>query len=153
MPKTEGDPLGPGFEWRLSTELNRVRPRWSSPRYLKAAPHRVGTWRLAPTGLVVGVIGILALSAFAATGSANPVVWERRIVTTIQPIVLPEVTPVSPVNPAPAQREVAPAPEPTSHEETPPKTQGTSESPEPSQRPSGGDDHSGSHESSGSAGD
>jgi hypothetical protein len=98
---------------------------------------------------VVGLIGILALSAYAATGSANPVVWEQRIVTTIQPVVVPETTPITPVNPTPAQREVAPAPEPTSHEDSPPKTQGSSESPEPSQRPSGGDDHSGSHEPAG----
>src|SRR6267378_2880084 len=113
MSKTESDPLGRSFEWRLSNELNRVRPRWSSPRYLDATPHRVGAWRLAPAALVAGVIGILALSAFAATGSANPVVWEQRIVTTIQPIVVPEVT--SAPTQAPV-REVAPAPEPVSHE-------------------------------------
>ena len=148
MPKTENDGLGPAFEWRLSAELDRVRPRWSSPRYLNSPPHRVGAWRVAPAGLVVGVIGILALSAYAATGSANPVVWEERIVTTIQPLAVPQ-TPVSPANPTPAQREVAPAPEPTSHDESSPRG---SESPEPSQR-TGGDDHSGSRESSNPAGD
>ena len=52
MSKTESDPLGRSFEWRLSNELNRVRPRWSSPRYLDATPHRVGAWRLAPAALV-----------------------------------------------------------------------------------------------------
>ena len=149
MPKTEGDPLGPGFDWRLSVELNRVRPRWSSPRYLNAPPHRVGAWRLAPVGLVAGVIGILALSAYAATGSANPVVWEQRIVTTIQPIMVPEAT--SAPTPAEPQREVAPAPEPTSHDNGPPKAEGT-ESSEPSQH-SGGDDHSGTRETSNPAGD
>lgn len=151
MPRTEGGPLGPAFDWRLSVELNRVRPRWSSPRYLNAHPRRIGAWRLAPAGLAAGVIGILALSAYAATGSANPVVWEQRIVTTIQPLVVPEATPIAPAPPTPAQREVAPAPEPASNEDSPSKTDG-GESSEPSQH-SGGDDHSGSKETSNPAGD
>lgn len=151
MPKIEGDPLGRGFEWRLRAELDRVRPRWSSPRYLNAPPHRVGAWRLAPAGLVVGVVGILALSAYAATGSANPVVWEQRIVTTIQPIVVPETIPIAPSNPTPAQREVAPAPQPNSNKQTAPRPK-TSNSPEPSHKP-GGDDHSGSKDDPNPAGD
>jgi hypothetical protein len=108
MPKTERDPLGEGFDWRLRAELNRIQPRFSSPRYLSPDAHRIGTWRLAPAGLALGIIGILGLSAYAATGSANPVVWTQRIVTTIEPnVVEPPPTPTS--NPTPTQRGVAPA--------------------------------------------
>ena len=85
MPKTEGDPLGPAFERRLRGELDRVQPRFSPPRYLSAG-NRPLVRRFAPVGLAVSVVGILALSAFAATGSPNPVVWTEHVVTVIHPI-------------------------------------------------------------------
>ena len=43
MPKTDTDPLGPYFGWRLRAELDRVQPPFSSPRYVQI--HRVGAWR------------------------------------------------------------------------------------------------------------
>jgi hypothetical protein len=85
MPKTEGDPLGPAFERRLRGELDRVQPRFSPPRYLSAG-NRPLVRRFAPVALAVSVVGILALSAFAATGSPNPVVWTEHVVTVIHPI-------------------------------------------------------------------
>ena len=84
MPKTDDDALGPALERRLRRELNRVQPRFSSPRYASAAHPRVRTWRLAPVALGVSLVSILALSAFVATGSANPVVWTQRVVTVIE---------------------------------------------------------------------
>jgi len=151
MPKTDTDPLGPYFGWRLRAELDRVQPPFSSPRYVQT--HRVGAWRLAPAVLAIGIAGILGLSAYAATGSANPAVWTERAVTVIhqappsptsepiQPPSQPKAAP--PVAPKPTQRaESTEPPEPTNRPEP-------SESPEPSQspEPSGGD-----HEGSGSGG-
>ena len=84
MPKTDRDPLGPGFEWRLRHALDRVQPRHSSPRYQSAATPAVRSWRLAPAALALALVGVLAMSAYAATGSANPAVWTRQAVTVIQ---------------------------------------------------------------------
>src|SRR5207244_12667413 len=79
MPKTEDDPLGPGFVRRLRGELDSIRPRSSSPRYLtQGGPVRL---RIAPAVLAVSLVAILALSLFAATGSPNPVVGRAPEVT------------------------------------------------------------------------
>lgn len=126
MPRTDQDPLGEGFKWRLRAELNRVVPRYPSPRYLSpAARHRLGPRRIAPVGLSAGVIGIVALTAYAATGSPNPVVWTERIVTTVQPNATTEGGSSPAPSPAPSQHAVAPPPaapptdqaEPTPHAE------------------------------------
>src|SRR5256885_16182744 len=79
MPKTEGDPLGPEFARRLRGEMDRIEPRFSSPRYLGASRRRV-TWRLAPAALALSLVAILGLTAYAATGSPNPVVWTEDVV-------------------------------------------------------------------------
>jgi hypothetical protein len=135
MPKTEIDPLGSDFESRLRSELDGIQPRFSSPRYLSAGRHHVGSWRFAPAGLAVGIVGILALSAYAATGSANPVVWTQRIVTTIQPNVAPEASPTPASNPTPSEHSVAPVERP----EATPRAE-PSDHAEPSPQPSPGSD-------------
>ncbi len=135
MSSTDQDPLGEGFKWRLRAELNRVVPRYSWPRYTSAAArHRLATWRIAPVGLTAGVIGIAALTAYAATGSPNPVVWTERIVTTVQPNGTTEAGPSPAPSPSPSEHEVAPPPAaPPTHEAEP--TPEPSEGPEGSPRP------------------
>jgi len=153
MPKTDDDALGPALERRLRRELNRVQPRFSSPRYASAAHPRVRMWRLAPVMLGVSLVSILALSGFVATGSANPVVWTQRVVTVI------ESNPPPTSEPSPAQPKAAPpagaahtpehqAPatsEPREDSETPEPGR----TPEPTESPEPSDSHSGS----GGAGD
>jgi len=131
MPKTDDDALGPALERRLRRELNRVQPRFSSPRYASAAHPRVRTWRLAPVALGVSLVSILALSGFVATGSANPVVWTERVVTVIESNPPPTSEP-SPAQPKAAPREGSETPEPG-------RTPEPTESPEPSDSHSGSD--------------
>jgi hypothetical protein len=157
MPKTEDDPLGRRFDTRLRAELDRVQPRWSSPRYL--APARIRAWRLAPAALAVALTGLLGITAYAATGSANPAVWTERVVTVIHP-ALPSSTPEStqpPIVPR-AGPPVAPihaaTPEPTEKAEPTEQPEPTnrpepSDSPEPRGSPGPPGDHSGSNSNRG----
>ena len=155
MPKTDDDSLGPVLQRRLRRELDRVQPRFSSPRYLSHPRQHVGTWRFAPVALAVSLAGILALSAFVATGSANPVVWTQRVVTVI------EANPTQNPQPSPVERKAAPAtlathqPEhlapSTSEPAEPAETPEPRRSAEPGESPEAGDHHSGSS-SSGSSG-
>ncbi len=138
------DPLDPELASRLRAELDRVQPRYTAPRY-QAAPSRPLTWRFAPAALVASVISMLALSAYAATGSPNPADWGRDVVTIIQsssttptPSLSPTVRPTPVRTPTPQESE-----KPAEHE-----------SPEPTPEPS--DDHSGEssgHDGSGSSGE
>ena len=158
MPKTDPDPLGPHFNWRLRAELDRVQPRFSSPRYLShGAGGRVGAWRFAPAALAIGLAGILGLTAYAATGSTNPAVWTERAKSVIEAVPPSSESTPSPARPQAAppaapvrQSPAAPAerPEPTEQPE-PSNTAEPRESPEPSPSPEPTDNHSGS----GSSGD
>jgi hypothetical protein len=140
MPRTDPDPLGDGFKWRLRAELNRVRPLYSSPRYLSPARNRIGTWRFAPAGLAAGVASLLALTAFAATGSPNPVVWTEKIVTTIETQPAPEPTSTQEPTPEPSRH----APPPASPNEAQPSQEAEpSQRSEPSPTPEHGDDGGG----------
>ena len=164
MPKTEDDPLGPEFSRRLRGELDRVQPRFSSPRYLAASGRRV-TWRLAPAVLGVSLIGILALSLFAATGSPNPVVWTERVVTVIHPNAAtptPSATPQEHRGAPPAtpsqQGEHNSSPEPSERAEPTEQPEPTgrpepAESPEPAQSHSGDSSQVRSHSGSSGGGD
>lgn len=136
---TNPDPFGDDFIRRLSAELTGVRPPSSTPRYLSTPTHRIAAWRLAPAGLAAGVIGLLGVTAYAATGSPNPVVWTQQIVTKIEPTTAPEPKPVTTTTEAPEPRE---APQPTERAEP-------TERPEPAETsgPARGDD-SGSPEQS-----
>ena len=127
MPRTDSDPFGDGLKWRLRAELNRVQPPYSSPRYLSTARHSVAVWRVAPAALAAAIVGMLGLTAYAATGSPNPVVWTQHIMTRIEPNSVPESSPAM-TSPTPAH--VAPAaPAPPSHQAQP------TEQPEPSEEP------------------
>ncbi len=139
MPKTDDDPLGPGFEWRLRAALDRVQPPAGAPRYASQPAPAVRSWNLAPAALVAAIAALAVLTGFAATGSANPAVWTERAVSTIQSGGhAPQpggATPASPsASPRPAPS-AAPSHEPESEPPSQPKP---AESPEPS---------SGSHES------
>ena len=148
MRKTDGDPLGPGFDWRLRAALDKVEPLFSAPRY-QTAP-RFNVWRLAPAGVALASMLLLALTAAAATGSADPAVWTQRATTTIQSVghppeasPSPESSPsqpqtpprAAPVNP-PARSTARPTPPPSgSHEgpgtHSPEPSENRSHSPEP----------------------
>ncbi len=119
MPKTENDPLGPRFVWRLRFELDRVQPRFSPPRYATRA--RVSPWRFAPFALAIGITGILGLTAYAATGSANPVVWTERARSVIEAVPL---SPTPELTQSPGQPKANPPAAPT-----------RGASPKPSERP------------------
>ena len=142
------DPFGPDLEDRLRADLDRVRPLHSSPRYLSTTAASTG-WRLAPAVLAAGVIGILALSAFVATGSPNPAVWTQRIVTTVVPNGGPESTPLPTQGQAPSPHAAAPAPAPPTERTEPTASAEPSEpaeaspTPEPSGSPEPGDSHDG----------
>jgi hypothetical protein len=153
MSKTEGDPLGPTFTWRLRAALDRVVPPQTPPRYLSAANASAAPLRFAPAALAAAVAGIVALAAFATTGSANPVVWTQRVTSTIgsaghapAAVPSPEVSP-SPRNESPHPPAAAPPAHTPEHEASPQpepsETPERSPSPEPHQSPEPSDDHSG----------
>ncbi|HSP10153.1 MAG TPA: hypothetical protein VLU92_11215 [Candidatus Dormibacteraeota bacterium] len=147
MSKTEGDPLGPAFTWRLRSALDRVTPPRTPPRYLSASIARSAPLRFAPAALAAALAGVVVLAAFATTGSANPVVWTQRAVSSIEsaghtPAVVPgpesspspgTESPQAPAVAAPThapEHEGSPQPEPSEAPERSPSPQ-PRESPEP----------------------
>jgi hypothetical protein len=137
MSKTDRDSLDPMLQARLRAELSAVRPPSSEPRYASAAaPIRV--WRLAPLMLAIAFTGILALTAFAATGSPNPAVWTNRVETVINP---PAPSPSPESEPAQPQSQGAPATAPA-HKPTAPPTERAEPSGSPAhESPEPSDDH------------
>lgn len=107
MPKTD-DLLGPGFAWRLRAALDRVQPPHDAPRYLSVNPGgtlRTVSMRAAPA-VAVGVAGLL-LTAYAATGSPNPVIWTQNAASAITSIThAPEPSPMAEPGSAPVQEPV-----------------------------------------------
>jgi hypothetical protein len=143
-------PIAPGFDWRLKAALDRITPPAVMPRYAMAKPFK--PWRLAPIALAGAATVLLALTAVAATGSANPVVWSQRAASTIEavgharetspsPVPSPEKTPntarSAPAAPPPHRSESKPTAKPTERPEEPSRSTSTS-SPNPT------DEHSGS---------
>lgn len=132
MPMNKRYAVNPIFEWRLRATLDRVRPPWSPPRY-QTALAVARPWRLAPVLLAGAATVLLALTATAATGSPNPVVWTQRATTTIESVGhAPDVAPSpesSPQQPHANPRAALPAP--PSHE--PQHT--AAQRPEPSDHP------------------
>jgi outer membrane biosynthesis protein TonB len=137
MPIPEPEMLGPALERRLKAALDRVTPPsplLASARY-KAAAARLPrkAWRLAPALVGIGAAGI-ALTAAAATGSPNPVVWTERAGSVIQSVGhIPATSPKATHKPEPSD-EARPGqvggpgrPTPTAH--------GDGESPEPTEKP------------------
>lgn len=120
MPNTDPGGLDPGLKARLRAELDRIRPPATSPRYL-ALGRSLRAGRLAPVALAATFTGILALTAVAATGSPNPVVWSQRVQTVINP-----------PSPSPTNEESPTAPQSHTDEQSPAAHQ---ESPEPTERP------------------
>jgi uncharacterized membrane protein YgcG len=149
------DPLGPDLTARLKAELDRVEPRHTSPRYL-SSPMRPLTFRLAPALLAASVIGILALSAFVATGSPNPVVWGERVVTVLQPGApsSDDDHTVPGATPSHSPERESPEPTETAEPQETPGGEGSSESgssPEPAQSAEPSDTTSGEGSSGGSS--
>ena len=126
MPNPEEDEL----RRRLTEALDKVEPRFSTPRYLSAQPRSLG-WRLAPAVIATLALSVLVVSAYARTGSVNPAVWTQSVVNV-----------VAPAAPSPTGEPTKPTEQPTSkpdasHEESPEPAQSPEprESPEPSQSP------------------
>lgn len=118
---------------RLAEALDSVHPPYSTPRYLKARPGALA-WRLAPAVLAVTALSALVLTAYAGTGSPNPVVWTEKFVNVVAPpLPSPAGETTKSPNQAPSSK---PAPMPTHHESPEP-----SESPEPRQSPEPSDGH------------
>jgi outer membrane biosynthesis protein TonB len=122
---------------RLTAALDAMRPPYSAPRYA-AARRRSLAWRLAPAVLAVTALSGLVLSAYAGTGSPNPVVWTEKVVNVVQPPApppIPEQTqPARQKSPSPKAAAPSSAP---SHHESPEAAQ----SPEPRESPEPTDDH------------
>ncbi|HUZ86245.1 MAG TPA: hypothetical protein VNF26_04790 [Candidatus Baltobacterales bacterium] len=152
MSKTERDSLGPAFDWRLRSALDRVAPPHTPPRYLSASVARSAPFRFAPAALAAAVAGVVALAAFATTGSANPVVWTQRAASSLESAGhSPALVPILQMSPSPQtesprppaaapparapEHEASPNPEPSQAPER-------SSSPEPGESPGPGD-HSG----------
>jgi hypothetical protein len=125
--------VNPVFEWRLRAALDQVTPLWSPPRY-QTARALARPWRLAPVVVAGAATVLLALTATAATGSPNPVVWTQRATTTIESVGHPaEAAPnpePSPEQPHANPRAAVPAP-PTHQSQHAAPTQ----RPEPSDHP------------------
>jgi eukaryotic-like serine/threonine-protein kinase len=156
------DPFGAELQARLRRNLDEVKPPYSSPRYLSASARPLA-WRLAPAALAVSLVGMLAVSAFFATGSANPAVWGEKVVTIIEsssttPSPQPSPTtdgqpPVAgpshePEHESPEPSDAADPTEPEEHESPQP-----SPSPESSGSSDSGDGHSGEGSPDDSGGD
>jgi hypothetical protein len=107
MSKTD-DLLGPGFAWRLRAALDRVQPPQNAPSYLSVTPRgalRTVFLRAAPA-VAVGVAGLM-LTAYAATGSPNPVIWTQNAASAITSIThAPEPVPTAEPSSAPVQEPV-----------------------------------------------
>jgi len=141
------DPMGPGFEWRLKAALDRVTPPSVRPRY-QSATAGIRPLPLAPFMLAAAATALLALSATAATGSPNPVIWTERATTTIESVSHPPATVNNPdpsPNRSPKSTRGAPAAPSTRQPE-----HSASPRPEPSESPEPTPSHDGDHSESGS---
>ena len=141
-------PIAPGFDWRLKAALDRITPPPVIPRYAMAKPFK--PWRLAPIALAGAATVLLALTAVAATGSANPVVWSQRAASTIEAAGHTHETPPSPTpspEKSPSTSRSAPAAAPTHGSTSKPTAKPTERPEQPSRStpsPNPTDEHSGS---------
>jgi len=135
MPNADDDEL----RRRLTDALDRVQPPYSTPRYASARPRSLA-WRLAPAVLAVTALSALVLSAYAGTGSPNPVVWTEKVVNVVQP----PAQSTNPTEQTQPSHQQSPSPK-AADTSTPPPTHNESaepaQSPEPSESPEPTDDH------------
>jgi hypothetical protein len=150
MPNTEQDSMDRGLEWRLKAALDRVTPPSSSPRYASTVMGGARAWPLGPALVAAGAtMVLLAVTATAATGSPNPVVWAERAGTTIQSVghtpeaspspepspETPHTAPAAPTQPAhDTEHDTTQAPEPQDSQE-PRETRERPEPPDSSSHP------------------
>lgn len=146
MPIPEQNTLGPDFDRRLKAALDKVAPPsplLSNARYRTAAAMLPGrAWRLVPV-LVAVVAAGAALSAAAATGSANPVVWTQRAGSAIESVSRPVASPKVAHTPRPqpsggsssGQATGPGRPTPSGHEQEPTERPEASPRPQPSPSP------------------
>jgi hypothetical protein len=140
MPKTE-NPLEPGFDWQLRAALDRVQPPHNAPRYLSVTATRTlrTVFGRAAPAVAVGIFGLL-LTAYAATGSPNPVIWTQNAASAITSIThAPEPVPTAEPSSAPVQEPARPQSQPSSEQgpaET--KSESSSEASDDSHKPEEG---------------
>jgi hypothetical protein len=139
-------PIAPGFEWRLKSALDRITPPSGLPRYAMARRTFRPLRPALATALAVSVTVLLALSATAATGSPNPVVWKERAVLTIQAV---SHQAEAPAIQAPSQESTGhsarvAAPSHSSESSSAPEHEPT-DRPQKSPQPTPTDEHSGSN--------
>ena len=80
------EPLDPTIETRLTSSLDAVQPRTPDPagaRYA-ALPSGARMPLLRPAVAGLAAAALIAMTAVAATGSANPAVWTQRAVDGMQ---------------------------------------------------------------------
>lgn len=146
MPSAEDDGLDAELERRLRRELDAIPPRIARARYLDA--RRPIIWRLAPAALAAALVGVLAISGYAETGSTNPAVWRDRAVNLIRPAnpgpASQENENLSQTTPVPTHESQShPSPLPSQRAE-PNESPNARESPDPQNSSQPADDHSGS---------
>jgi hypothetical protein len=117
MQITDRRTLGPGFDRKLKTALDSVAPR--TPHHFNARYRRTmwvrsrrprRAWRLAPALIGVAAVGIMGLSAVAATGSSDLAVWTRHAASTMP--FISHIPDNQPQAPAPDPRGNAPVSQP-----------------------------------------
>ncbi|HET6309939.1 MAG TPA: hypothetical protein VFH00_02910 [Candidatus Nitrosotalea sp.] len=136
MPNTEHDPLDRGFDWRLKAALDRVTPPPSNPRYASSVMGGARAWPLVPALVAAGATVLLAISATAFTGSANPLVWVERAGSTIQTVNhTPEAAPSAEPNPTTPRNAPAAQAQPDQGPDHQANTAEPKDSPEPTERP------------------
>ena len=120
--------LGPAFDWRLRHALDRVQVPHSAPRYQSVAPAgtlRTVVGRAAPA-VAIGVAGLL-LTAYAATGSPNPLIWTQNAASAINSIThAPEPIPTAEPSSQPIQEPASSSSESGSERERPESSQESS---------------------------
>ena len=142
------EPIDPHLEARLSAALDGVRPRTPDPaaaRYSGRLRGRLGLLR--PALAALAAAALVAGTALAATGSANPAVWTQRALGGVQGAGHSNVR--SSPSPEGSRHEAQGAgASPTSGRESPKPTHapGAKETPEPNEGPGDGDgDGDGEH--------
>src|SRR2546428_10998232 len=114
------DQLGPSFDRRLRTELDRFSPptpRPESARYNRIPPGYGRLSFLKPAVAVAAALALVAVAAPAASGSPKPSGWEERAPTT-----LPEGNPNTPASPPPPPPEAPPQQPPPAAQPGPAQT-------------------------------
>jgi len=131
------DQLGPDFDDRLRSELDRVAaptPRPEHARFSRAdiTYRRLG--RMKPVLAIAGALGILTVAATALASSPDPGVWTRRVVYSFESVTHPVQLSPSPASGGSHHDQAQPSGSGDGHHESPEPSSGSQ--PEPPESPS-----------------